>query len=208
MKILLIGHTGGIGSAIYEYCIKDNIDVILLDRKECDLSKAVNVDYKNIDGMIYSPGINIVEPYQNVSVDNIIDTMKINSIAFVELCQKINFNNGANIIAIGSLYATETKAGRLSYTMSKHSLLGSVKTLAIEMSSRRIKVNMISPGFVLTKLTALNNPPERIKYLEENIPLGITPASEIGRVCRFLLDNESITGQNIIVDGGYSLVGV
>lgn len=208
MNILLTGQTGGIGSAIRDLCLEDNINIIGLNRNDCDLSQKINTKYTNIDGMIYSAGINKPAQYQDVSIENILETMKINSIAFVELCQKIEFNHGANIIAIGSLYATETRAGRLAYTMSKHSLYGSIKTLAIEMAPQKIKVNMISPGFVLTKLTMVNNTPERIKHLEQNIPLGMTPVSEIAKMCKFLLHNQSITGQNIIIDGGYSLVGV
>jgi 3-oxoacyl-[acyl-carrier protein] reductase len=93
--------------------------------------------------------------------------------------------------------------------MSKHALFGAVKTLALEKSPFKIKVNLISPGFVNTPMTVKNNTLERINFLEENIPLGLTQAWEIGNLCLYLIKhNNTLTGQNLIVDGGYSLKGI
>jgi 3-oxoacyl-[acyl-carrier protein] reductase len=93
--------------------------------------------------------------------------------------------------------------------MSKHALLVAVKTLAIEMSHKKIKVNMVSPGFVDTPLTRKNLSKEKINYLNANIPLGLTTPESIANVCKFLItQNEAITGQNLIIDGGYSLIGI
>jgi len=208
MKVLLVGRNGGIGSGIYDLLKQKDIEIACLNRDICDLSKTINVNYSDIDGLIYSAGINNPTTYNDLHIDSLTETIKINAISFVELCQKINFNTGANIVAIGSLYSTETRAGRLAYTMSKHALLGAVKTLAIEMAPKRIKVNMLSPGFVRTKLTTKNNPPERIEYLQSNIPLGMTSINDIAETCYFLLKTNGITGQNFIVDNGYSLLGI
>ena len=102
-----------------------------------------------------------------------------------------------------------TKENRLQYTMSKHALLGAVKTIALEKAASNIKVNMISPGFVQTPLTIKNNTQERIDYLNEVIPLGLTDPCEIANLCvYFIKQNNAITGQNIQVDGGYSLKGI
>jgi 3-oxoacyl-[acyl-carrier protein] reductase len=90
--------------------------------------------------------------------------------------------------------------------MSKHAMYGAVKTLALEMAENNIKVNLISPGFVDTNLTRKNNTKERIDFLQNNIPLGLTTPEEIAKICLyFVRGNKFITGQNIIVDGGYSL---
>jgi len=208
MRVILTGSTGGLGSAIKNECISNSIEIIELSKDPYDLSKSISFSLDNIDGLIYCAGINLPENYINTSRNNIIDTMQINAISFVQLCQQIKFNDGANIIAIGSLYATETRSGRLSYTMSKHAMYGAVKTLAIEMSKNKIKVNMISPGFVRTKLTLANNSKERLRFLEENTPLGMTIPSDIAEMCKFILHNRNMTGQNIIIDGGYSLLGI
>jgi NAD(P)-dependent dehydrogenase (short-subunit alcohol dehydrogenase family) len=88
-------------------------------------------------------------------------------------------------------------------------LLGAVKTIALEKASNNIKVNMVSPGFVDTPLTRQNNSQERINYLNQNIPLGLTNPLEIANFCLYLIQyNNSITGQNINIDGGYTLKGL
>ena len=208
MKIILTGSTGGIGSSIAHRCSNINIDTIEISRDNCDLSKNIKYTNKNIDGLIYCAGVNDPKPYYEYTEIDLQNTFKINALAFVELCQNIKFNREANIIVIGSIYATESRAGRLAYTMSKHALYGAVKTLAIEMSSNRIKVNMISPGFVSTNLTKKNNSIERLNFLNQSIPLGMTETSDITDMCIFMLKNRNMTGQNIIIDGGYSLLGI
>jgi NAD(P)-dependent dehydrogenase (short-subunit alcohol dehydrogenase family) len=93
--------------------------------------------------------------------------------------------------------------------MSKHALFGAVKTIALELAYKSIKVNMISPGFVDTQLTRSNNTEERINLLENETPLGLVSPNEIANLCVYLVkQNNSITGQNLIVDAGYSLKGL
>lgn len=209
MKIILTGSSGGIGSVILKELKENEIDVVEINPTEIDLSKDFEIKSIPVDGMIYCAGINRVNVHDEISDQDMIDIMNVNTFGFTRLCKKVQFNEGANIVAIGSLYATETRAGRLSYTMSKHAMFGAVKTLALEMSLNKVKVNMVSPGFVDTELTRKNNTIERIQELNNNIPLGLTSASEIAKISVYLMkQNNAITGQNIIVDGGYSLVGV
>lgn len=209
MKVILTGSSGGIGSAILQELRDNAIDVVEINSKEIDLSKDFEIKSVPVDGLIYCAGINRVTVHDEISDQDMIDIMNVNTFGFTRLCKKVQFNYGANIVAIGSLYATETRVGRLSYTMSKHAMFGAVKTLALEMAFNRTKVNMVSPGFIDTELTRKNNTIERIEQLNNNIPLGLTSASEIAKICVYLMkQNNAITGQNIIVDGGYSLVGV
>lgn len=209
MKVILTGSSGGIGSAILQELRDNEIDVVEINSKEIDLSKDFEIKSVPVDGLIYCAGINRVNVHDEISDQDMVDIMNVNTFGFTRLCKKVQFNDGANIVAIGSLYATETRVGRLSYTMSKHAMFGAVKTLALEMAFNRTKVNMVSPGFIDTELTRKNNTVERIEQLNNNIPLGLTSASEIAKICVYLMkQNNAITGQNIIVDGGYSLVGV
>lgn len=204
MKIAMTGFTGGIGSRICEELKLNNIEVMKI--KE-DLTTNFTVDITGIDGLIHCAGINNVCPFQETNFDDFDNILRINSLSFIKLCQQIKFNDESNIIAIGSLYATLVKPERLMYTFSKHALLGAVKTLALEMSNRKIKVNMISPGFVDTPLTRKNNTLQRISELNDLIPLGLTDSSQIAKMCLYLVqNNQAITGQNLIIDGGYSCV--
>jgi len=108
------------------------------------------------------------------------------------------------IVNIGSIVGMMGNAGQSNYSASKSGLLGFTKSLARELSSRNINVNLISPGFIDTDMTkALSN--KQIDNLSKNIPLGrIAESSEVSSVVSFLLSDDSsyITGENINVNGG------
>jgi len=210
MTIFLTGGNGGIGSTIVDVLKKANIEVISPSSIELNLNKEFDVThYPEIDGFIHCAGANDLKSHDNVVLNELYNIFKINTISFIELCGQLKFKNNSNIIAIGSLYATMTKENRIQYTTSKHALLGAVKTIALEKASNNIKVNMVSPGFVDTPLTRQNNSQERINYLNQNIPLGLTNPLEIANFCLYLIQyNNSITGQNINIDGGYTLKGL
>ena len=214
MRVLLTGNTGGIGKHIQDKLENSKIEVVVINRKICDLSniKAIDDFLKNnkiFDGLIHCAAINPVDNMSEVNFNDLIETFTINTFSFIKMCQDIQFTNGSNILAIGSLWATGTKEGRGQYSMTKHALYSAVKTLALEMSNNNIKVNMISPGFVDTEMTRKNNSKEKIKSISDFIPLGLTDPSEIANMCEyFMANNESITGQNIIIDGGYSVKNI
>ena len=85
-----------------------------------------------------------------------------------------------------------------------------IKTLALELAPQGIKVNALSPGFVATRMTYQNNSTETIDKIKSRIPLGeLAKPEEIANVALFLCSksNTYITGQTIIVDGGYTIGG-
>lgn len=210
MVVFLTGGNGGIGSIIKKALLEAGIEVIAPNSSELNLNNEIDlINYPEIDGFIHCAGINILAKHNEIKINELLHLFGVNTISFVKLCEKLKFKKGANIIAIGSLYATFTKEERIQYTMSKHALFGAVKTIALEKSSDNIKVNMISPGFIDTPLTRQNNDKERINFLNKNIPLGLTNPWEIANLCVYFTKiNNSITGQNILVDGGYSLKGI
>ncbi len=210
MVVFLTGGNGGIGSIIRTSLIDAGVDVIAPSSSELNLSGEFDVSqYPEVDGFIHCAGINNIAAHDAIEVSELYKLLEVNTISFVELCSKLKIKSNSNVIAIGSLYATSTKEGRIQYAMSKHALYGAVKTLALELAHNKVKVNMVSPGFVDTPLTRKNNTQERIDYLNKNIPLGMTNPLEIGNLCvYFIKHNQAITGQNIQVDGGYSLKGL
>ena len=120
----------------------------------------------------------------------------------VQECAKKMHNDGL-IVNITDVGAQKTWSRYPSYTVSKAALESLTKILARALAPK-IRVNAIAPGFVLQSDIVL---PEEWERLIGRIPLK-RPASseEITSALEFLLKNEYITGQTIVVDGGYSLV--
>jgi len=207
MNVFLTGASGGIGQEIKSVLAGDGVNVISYSSKEMDLSGDYDVsNIPTLDGFIHAAGINSLAFHNRLNQNELLKLFNINVFSFVNLCSKLKFNDCANIIAIGSFYAENTKESRIQYSMSKHALFAAVKTIALEKSQNLIKVNMVSPGFVDTALTRKNNSSERIKDLQSNIPLGLAEPIHIANMCSYLINkNHGITGQNMLIDCGYSL---
>ncbi len=111
------------------------------------------------------------------------------------------------IINIGSIVGTTGNAGQSNYSASKSGLVGFTKSLASELGSRNILVNLIAPGYIQTDMTA-NLTKEQLKAFVSNIPLKRAGLPEdIARVVAFFagVDSSYITGQIIHVDGGLAM---
>ncbi len=108
------------------------------------------------------------------------------------------------------MYSRYGRSKRLLYSISKHALLGLTRNIAVELGSKGITINSVSPGYVDTKMTRRNLNSKQIKFLKSKTPLKkIIKPMDIALVVKALLNDEivSITGQEIIVDGGISVNG-
>lgn len=111
--------------------------------------------------------------------------------------------DGGLIVNITDVGAQKAWSRFPSYTVSKAALESLTKILARALAPK-IRVNAIAPGLVLSSEIV---PPEEWQRLIGRIPLK-RPArtGEITSALEFLLGNEYVTGQTIVVDGGYSLI--
>jgi len=111
------------------------------------------------------------------------------------------------IVLMSSVVAMAGSGGQTSYAASKAGLIGFGRSLARELGSRSITVNVVAPGFVDTDMTAALGA-ERVASLKGQIPLGRTAtADEVAAVVRFLASDEAayVTGAVIPVDGGLGM---
>ncbi|OHD10998.1 MAG: 3-oxoacyl-[acyl-carrier-protein] reductase [Spirochaetes bacterium GWB1_48_6] len=111
---------------------------------------------------------------------------------------------GGSIINMTSIVGVHGNAGQSNYAASKAGLIGLTKSMALEVSSRGIRVNAVAPGFIHTEMTDKIPEIERNKMLE-TIPFKrMGTAKEIADVCLFLASDLStyVTGQVLGVDGG------
>ena len=111
---------------------------------------------------------------------------------------------GGRIVAISSVVGQMGNAGQANYAASKAGLIGFCKSLAREVGSRGVTVNVVAPGFVETDMTKAVND-ETQKQWAAQIPLGRLGApDDIAAAVCFLASDEAsyITGQVLAVNGG------
>ncbi|MFC4532650.1 3-oxoacyl-ACP reductase FabG [Sphaerisporangium dianthi] len=111
------------------------------------------------------------------------------------------------IVLMSSVVAMLGSAGQTNYAASKAGLIGFGRSLARELGSRGITVNVVAPGFVETDMTAALDAEQQDAILR-NIPLGRAATSaDIARVVRFLVSEDAayITGAVVPVDGGLGM---
>lgn len=111
------------------------------------------------------------------------------------------------IILMSSVVGLLGSAGQANYAASKAGLVGFARSLARELGSRGITVNVVAPGPVETDMTATLGE-ERLKELTAQVPLSrMATADEIAGVVEFLAgpDSAYITGAVIPVDGGLGM---
>ncbi len=111
------------------------------------------------------------------------------------------------IINITSIIGLIGFSGDTAYGAAKAGIIGFTKSLAKEVARYNITVNAVAPGIIATDMNAALEKETR-DQLANRIPLGrLGQPEEISRLVRFLaLEGSYITGQVIVVDGGYVLV--
>jgi len=112
-----------------------------------------------------------------------------------------------SIINIGSVVGLTGNAGQANYAAAKAGLIGFSKSVAREVASRGIRVNVIAPGLIETDMTAAM--PEAAKQaMLGTVPLGRAGSPrDIAALCVYLASDASayVTGQTISVDGGFHM---
>lgn len=220
MKALVIGGRGDIGSAISCDLKRFVSEVVAVGRSDFDLAnpEQIKAFFNEVppafDIIVHSGGLNHPKRFEDLTDKEIRESLDANVLGFLDVV-RLNLPHWkqrefGRIVVISSLYGFLGRRGRLPYVMAKHALNGVVKTLAIELANSGVLVNSVSPGYIETKLTRKNNGPEIIKKFEEAIPLGrLGVPDDIAKLVSFLCspDNQYLTGQDIVVDGGYSAGG-
>lgn len=190
------------------------------------VGKVLNVtdaeDVKNIIDEISSNGngLHILVNNAGITRDNLLMRMKAdewndviaaNLSGIFNTCKlsikKMMKQKYGRIINIASVVAHTGNPGQVNYAATKSGLIGFSKSLAREVASRNITVNVVAPGFIKTDMTATLSDDQQ-KAMMENIPLNrFGKVGEVSDTVVFLASNSAsyITGETININGGMSM---
>ena len=148
---------------------------------------------------------------EKIADQNLSETINVTLISPILLCCRfvpnLKKNELAHIVNVSSMFGVISRGKQSLYSSSKFGLIGLTKALAIELARYNILVNCVSPGFIETALT-LRNSPQKNSILANEVPLKrFAKPLEVAMLIEFLISvhNTYITGENIVIDGGYSI---
>ena len=187
---------------------------------KCDVTSQIDVDaaftsveekFGAVQVLVSNAGITRDLLLLRMSEDDFTSVVDTNLTGAYRACKRATQGmlraRSGRIILISSVVGLLGSAGQANYAASKSGLVGLARSLARELGSRSITVNIVAPGAVDTDMTAALSD-ERREQLTNAIPLGrIASAEEIAGVVAFLASKEAayITGAIIPVDGGLGM---
>ncbi len=190
---------------IADLATPESVDTIVSAIKEMSVK---------VSGFVHAAGISTTLPLKMTVSKKMVDFFQLNVASGVEIVGKITSKQmaderGGSVVFISSVMGVNGEVGKTIYSLTKGAILAGVKSMALELASRKIRVNAISPGVVETPMVAnsfyAQDPVnfERVKGLH---PLGLGTVEDIANACVFLLSDGArwITGTNLIIDGGYT----
>ena len=140
------------------------------------------------------------------------DVLEVNLTASMILCRAAMRSmmkaRSGRIISISSVVGVTGNPGQTNYVASKAGLIGFSKSLAAEVASRGITVNVVAPGFIATPMTDVLDDGQKVAILTK-VPAGrLGTAAEIAASVVFLASEEAsyITGTTMHVNGGMAMI--
>lgn len=227
---LITGATRRIGKIIALGLLKDNHNIInisksgltpdiFLNKKftsyKCDISDITStynlvndiVKRNKIDNVILNSGITKDKLFHKMNMNDWTDVLNTNLLSIYgvlnPIINQMRDNNKGNIIFISSINSHRGVIGQTNYSSSKNGINAFSKSLALENSSKNIKCNVISPGYIDTEMLKNINE-EIVNKIKNEIPMKRfgQPEEILDLVKLLLSDNNYFQGSNIDINGG------
>lgn len=237
-NILITGASSGIGQSTAVQCTKIGAHVIIngrnVDRLQntfeqlegdghkqviADLTDADGIEalvnsVDSLDGLVLCAGKGMSTPFTFNTRDKFNEIFEVNFFSPVELLRllvkKRKINKKASVVFISSIGGISAfSAGNSAYGATKAAINSIMKSCALELAPKKIRVNSVNPGMVKTPLIyggGITN--EQLEQDQENYPLKrYGEPDDIAFGIIYLLSNASswVTGHSLVIDGGVTI---
>ena len=229
---LVTGGTRGIGAATVTCLLQQGARVVATGRepgsqappgaeyRAVNFSRAADTEAfaaslaaDPIDILINNAGINRIAPFTELPVEDFDEILAVNLRAAYLLCRAVlpgmRARRWGRILNVSSVFGVVSKEFRGPYSASKFALDGMTAGLAAEVASDGVLANCVAPGFVDTELTRRVLGEEGMRAMAARVPIGrLAQPVEIARFIAWLAgpDNTYISGQTLLIDGGFTRV--
>ena len=225
-NILIVGAGKGVGIRTAEL-LHNHYQLITISRSLTSELEVLNTKFYQLDvakdsldilndlpeiihGVVYCPGSINLKPFNRLTAQDFLNDFQQNVLGAVAIIQKVLPNlkraNGASVVLFSTVAAKLGMPFHSSIAASKGAIEGLAKSLAAELASSQVRVNVIAPSLLDTPLAGfLINTDEKKEASGKRHPLQrIGTPNEIAHLVKFLISEESswITGQIIGADGG------
>ncbi|QIL37926.1 SDR family oxidoreductase [Pedobacter sp. HDW13] len=176
-----------------------------------NLAAQVKAQFGKVDILLVNAGITKFSTIELIAESQFDEMMDVNfKGAYFTLSRFIPLlNDGASVIMLSSTSATISPPSASVYAASKAALNAVVKIAALELASRKIRVNAVSPGPIATEIMNKIGLDETLEnQLVQSVPVGrMGTADEVADMIHYLASKEAsfLTGANFLVDGGQSI---
>ena len=124
-----------------------------------------------------------------------------------KMAAKLSSREGASIVYVSSAAAMIGNFGEAVYAASKGALLSACRSVAVELASKRIRVNVVAPGVVQTPMSdrwLSHLTPEELETVRSRHLLGFGRAEDVAAAIAFLASDDArwVTGTCLTIDGG------
>lgn len=190
--------------------VAQGIEVYKADVSKEDEVVALFKKIGGVDVLVNNAGISLIKQIQDISYAEYQKVMSVN-MGGAFLCSRqavksmIDKKQGL-IVNISSVWGEVGGSCESVYSASKAALIGFTKALAKELGWSGIRVNCISPGVIDTSMNS-HFTAEDMQAIQEEIPMGrLGTGEDVARAVEYLYENDYVTGVDIPVNGGFSIV--
>jgi 3-oxoacyl-[acyl-carrier protein] reductase len=226
---IVTGAAKGLGAAIADGLEAEGARVVRTDiaggevhldvRDRASIDAAVEAISKSLGTptvLVNNAGVSRIGPSDSLDDGEFSEVLDINLTGVLRCSQAVgrhmlDAGRGA-IVNIASINAFVGMPGRAAYCSSKAALLGLTRVLAVEWASRGVRVNAVCPGYVRTPMVerAIAQGFYSGEALRDRTPAGrLAEPTDVAAAAAFLASNDAsyLTGQALVVDGGYLTYG-